>query len=180
METNWIYIQPSIYLGLIEKFIMMMKGLFNLLLCGLLFAGCTTQTPPKPEEEKPSKTVLGQTPKASPPEAPEDNDTPTLLLPTKSENTPKPVNIEYEEGSSTPFTGVKYAQFPDGKKMQEIPYLNGRKHGPEIRWYKNGKKYYEKSYWEGKLHGNVKEWDLKGELIVHEQWLRGKMEKKIL
>lgn len=159
---------------------MMIKGLLKLSLCGLIFAGCTTQTPPKTEEEKPAKTVLGKPSQKPETDAPEENETPTLLLPSKSDAPQKSVNIEYEEGTNTPFTGVKYSQFPDGKKMKEVPYLNGKKHGPEIRWYKNSKKYYERSYWEGKLHGNVKEWDLQGELIVHEQWLHGKMEKKIL
>lgn len=157
-----------------------MKGFLQISICGFLLAGCATETPTQPEDEKTTKTVLGKPTEEEKPEANQESDRPILLIPSKTEKPSKPTNIEYEEGTDKPLTGVKYFQFPDGKKMREVPYLNGKKHGSEIRWYKNGKKYYDYNYWEGKKHGQIMEWSLEGELLLHEIWLHGKMEKKIL
>jgi antitoxin component YwqK of YwqJK toxin-antitoxin module len=170
----------SFDLGRLRIMQTMMKGLITILACGLLMSACTTQTPKATPKEQPPKTVLGKPDSEKSANNKEDAEPATIIFSTQPESNPKPTGLVYQDDTDIPFNGVKYFQFPDGKKMREVPYLNGKKHGPERRWYKNGNMYYEKSYWEGKLHGTVKEWDLNGELILHEQWLNGRMEKRIL
>jgi len=158
----------------------MMERILLLIITGAVFAGCATEAP---QPEKNAPTQIEQPAEVKKLEVPkEEPERPTLTLPSERQNTSpvlKDTNLVLKEGTKTPFTGMKYSQFPSGKKMEEIPYMNGRKHGPERRWYQNGNMYYEKNFFNGKLHGVVREWNLRGELVKEEKWVNGKLENKI-
>ena len=62
--------------------------------------------------------------------------------------------------------------------MQDVSFLEGKKHGTERRWFYNGKAYYEKNYQRGKLHGFHKEWDMQGSLKLDESWDNGQLKEK--
>lgn len=154
-----------------------MKHFLTALAGVAILAGCTTQaTQPAATPQPPQKTILATQP------APEEKEEerPTLQLTLEA---PEPVDspspIVYQEGTDIPLTGFKKSIFPGGKRMWEIPYLNGLKHGPERKWFHNGNIFYEKNYWKGKLHGAVKEWNLAGDLKIHEHWLHGKLQRRL-
>ena len=44
----------------------------------------------------------------------------------------------YEKGKSASFTGKARRSYPNGNKLMEIPYRNGRKHGRQVVWKENG------------------------------------------
>ena len=54
-----------------------------------------------------------------------------------------------------PFTGVGGRRFPHDENIYstKTPYVEGKKHGTEIRYHSSGKKTKETSYVEGKRHG---------------------------
>ena len=158
-----------------------MQRIMLLNFTGVVLAGCANDAPTvRPENS--ATTQIGQPEETQTPEDEQEPERPVLTIPTERQTTSpelKDTNLVVKEGTETPFTGMRYSQFPSGKKMEEIPYMNGRKQGPERRWYQNGNMYYEKNFFNGKLHGVLKEWNLGGELIVHEKWVNGKLESKI-
>ena len=160
---------------------MKIEKILLLTFTGTVLAGCANDaTSKKPETT--TKTQIGQSEEVTKTEVPQEPERPVLTIPTERQTTSpelKDTTLVLKEGTENPFTGMRYSQFPGGKKMEEIPYMNGRKHGPERRWFQNGNMYYEKNFFNGKLHGVLREWNLGGELIVHEKWVNGKLESKI-
>ena len=47
--------------------------------------------------------------------------------------------IWHEKGKDLPFTGKARRSYPNGNKLMEIPYLDGRKHGRQVIWREDGK-----------------------------------------
>ena len=61
--------------------------------------------------------------------------------------------VSYVRGETTPFTGTTIRCFRDGSKFEEIPYLDGKKHGTMIDYHANGSKWSETPWVKGKEHG---------------------------
>ena len=71
--------------------------------------------------------------------------------------------IKYLEGSDTPYTGKVYGFHPNGQKMHESNYKNGKLDGLETWWYDNGQKWNEVNFKDGKEDGLQKSWHENGQ-----------------
>ncbi len=74
--------------------------------------------------------------------------------------------LYYLPNQDVPFTGQAVAKWPDGKKMTEISYKDGKRHGLKAHWFKSGQKLSEINYKYGKRHGLLSMWYENG------QWRR--------
>ena len=74
--------------------------------------------------------------------------------------------LYYLPNQDVPFTGKVVAKWPDGEKMTEISYKDGKRHGLKAHWYKSGQKLSEINYKHGKYHGLLSMWYENG------QWRR--------
>ena len=72
----------------------------------------------------------------------------------------------YLPNQDVPFTGKAIAKWPNGQKMTEISYKDGKRHGLKAHWYESGKKLSEINYKDGKHHGLLSMWYENG------QWRR--------
>ena len=61
--------------------------------------------------------------------------------------------VFYEKGAEKPFTGKVTAKYPDGKKMLESSWKNGKQ--------------------DGKADGIIKVYDESGKVILQEEWKDG-------
>lgn len=78
--------------------------------------------------------------------------------------------IFYEKGSEKPFTGKVTAKYPDGKKMLESYWKDGKQEGRQIQYYEDGKPKIEGVFKDGKANGAIKVYDETGKIIVEEEW----------
>ena len=74
--------------------------------------------------------------------------------------------LYYLPNQDVPFTGQAVAKWPDGKKMTEISYKDGKRHGLKAHWFESGQKLSEINYKYGKRHGLLSMWYENG------QWRR--------
>ena len=74
--------------------------------------------------------------------------------------------LYYLPNQDVPFTGKAIAKWPNGQKMTEISYKDGKRHGLKAHWYDSGKKLSEINYKDGKHHGLLSMWYENG------QWRR--------
>ena len=72
----------------------------------------------------------------------------------------------YLPHQDVPFTGKAVAKWPNGQKMTEINYKDGKRHGLKAHWYESGKKLSKINYKDGKHHGLLSMWYENG------QWRR--------
>ena len=84
----------------------------------------------------------------------------------------------YEKGMDKPFTGKVTAQYPDGQKMLESYWKDGKQEGKQIQYYKDGKPKIEGIFKDGKANGLIKVYDEFGKIIVQEEWRVGEKVKK--
>lgn len=84
----------------------------------------------------------------------------------------------YEKGIDKPFTGKVTAQYPDGKKMLESYWKDGKQEGKQIQYYENGKTKIEGTFKDGKANGSIKVYDESGKVILQEEWRDGVRVKK--
>ena len=66
--------------------------------------------------------------------------------------------LYYLPNQDIPFTGKAVAKWPNGQKMTEISYKDGKRHGLKAHWYESGKKLSEINYKDGKHHGLLSMW----------------------
>ena len=74
--------------------------------------------------------------------------------------------LYYHPNQDVPFTGKAVAKWPNGQKMTEISYKDGKRHGLKAHWYESGQKLSEINYKHGKYHGLLSMWYENG------QWRR--------
>ena len=72
--------------------------------------------------------------------------------------------LYYLPNQDVPFTGKAVAKWPDGQKMTEISYKDGKRHGLKAHWYESGQKLSEINYKHGKYHGPLTMWYENGQL----------------
>ena len=67
--------------------------------------------------------------------------------------------LRYEGDSETPFTGVARGEtYPNGQKMYEHNYKDGKLEGLVTGWYENGQKSSEATYKDGLPEGLATVW----------------------
>ncbi len=79
-----------------------------------------------------------------------------------------------------PYTGKALSLYPTGQKYMSQEYIDGRKEGEWILWYKNGqmqKRGYTK---EGKEVGKANEWYENGQMKYDQHYVDGKKDGKWL
>jgi len=92
----------------------------------------------------------------------------------------KPEELEELEGviylkdSKIPYTGKLYGFHPNGQKMHESNYKNGRIDGLAERWYENGQKESEANFKDGKLSGLKTAWYENGTVMYEFRYKDGK------
>ena len=75
--------------------------------------------------------------------------------------------VFYEKGAEKPFTGKVTAKYPDGKKMLESSWKNGKQDGKQTQYYEDGK-----------ADGTIKVYDSSGKIILQEDWKDGERVNK--
>ncbi|WP_462429777.1 toxin-antitoxin system YwqK family antitoxin [Fusobacterium varium] len=81
--------------------------------------------------------------------------------------------VFYEKGVEEPFTGKVTAKYPDGKKMMESYWKNGKQDGKQKQYYEDGKIKIEGTFKNGKADGVIKVYDTTGKVILQEEWKDG-------
>ncbi len=71
-------------------------------------------------------------------------------------------------------TEIKVTRYTNGRISSKTPYVNGKKHGVDSRWFKNGKKEIERMWKEDKRHGMYSGWYENGQKRWEEMWKEGK------
>jgi antitoxin component YwqK of YwqJK toxin-antitoxin module len=83
-----------------------------------------------------------------------------------------PDTLEYENGvflfDGQLFTGLGVQRYPEGKKRDEVPFVNGREDGIARSWHRNGRLAGETTYVRGVKHGPRREWFDDGSLKSEE------------
>ena len=67
-------------------------------------------------------------------------------------------SIWYLKDSETPYSGKFYALHPNGQKMGEGNFKDGKQDGLTTSWHKNGQKKFERNFKAGKRDGLYVEW----------------------
>lgn len=79
----------------------------------------------------------------------------------------------YRVGEDTPFTGIIYHLYPDGKIHEEEPCKSGRKTGVYKSWHPNGSLESKVGKVDGVTHGRWLEWHDNGQIAVKTTTTRG-------
>ncbi len=77
----------------------------------------------------------------------------------------------FEQGK---LSGVWQIYDRNQRKVMEITYLAGKRHGPATWWYPNGAKTREMSFRNGVLDGKLLEWDTNSKLVRDEEFIEGR------
>lgn len=80
------------------------------------------------------------------------------------ENVQKRNGLCYIVNEQTPYTGIYFAQHPNGKPYVEVPLKDGKPFGVFKEWYDNGQLKLERPFKDGKPSGVFKEWYDNGQL----------------
>lgn len=86
--------------------------------------------------------------------------------------------VFYEKGAEKPFTGKVTAKYPDGKKMLESSWKNGKQDGKQTQYYEDGKPKIEGTFKDGRADGTIKVYDSSGKIILQEDWKDGEKVNK--
>ncbi|MFT4553454.1 MAG: antitoxin component YwqK of YwqJK toxin-antitoxin module [Chlamydiales bacterium] len=70
--------------------------------------------------------------------------------------------------------GTMYEFYPNGQKKVEVEYVDGMKHGREIRWYREGVIRSETLYHRGLINGSRKEFHESGQRLTESTWIYGR------
>jgi hypothetical protein len=81
------------------------------------------------------------------------------------------------------FAAMKYGPRPtvcldwydNGQKMEEVPYVDGKRHGLYQKWYDNGQRWAEVTYIKGERHGMYRSWHRNGLKYEEVPWVNGKI-----
>lgn len=60
------------------------------------------------------------------------------------------------------------------RKILEIPYRQGKRHGSAIWWHPSSNKMRQASFQDGQLDGTFKEWDRQNKLVRNDEYISGK------
>ena len=60
------------------------------------------------------------------------------------------------------------------RKVFEIPYQNGKRHGTAVWFLPNGSQVREVTFYENLIEGSLKEWDAQKNLVRHDEFISGK------
>ncbi|MEE2826032.1 MAG: hypothetical protein VYE64_05345 [Planctomycetota bacterium] len=60
------------------------------------------------------------------------------------------------------------------RKILEIPYREGKRHGRAIWWYPSSNRMREAQFQDGQLDGSLKEWDRQNRLVRNDEFISGK------
>ncbi len=99
--------------------------------------------------------------------------------PTTADQVVSNKGVLFTKNNTMPFTGTLVDSWNaknGGKKKYECAYIEGLKHGVEMRWHPNGKRSLRTEYTEGKQHGARMEWHLNGAKKSHTQFVQGNPE----
>jgi antitoxin component YwqK of YwqJK toxin-antitoxin module len=77
----------------------------------------------------------------------------------------------FEQGK---LSGVWQIYDRNQRKIMEITYVGGKRHGPATWWYPDGVKMREMSFRNGMLDGKLLEWDAKNKLVRDEEFVEGR------
>lgn len=84
--------------------------------------------------------------------------------------------LYYLPNQDVPFTGKAVAKWPNGQKMTEISYKDGKRHGLKAHWYESGRKLSEINYKYGKHDGPLSAWYENGQWRRSGNHVDGKMD----
>ena len=83
--------------------------------------------------------------------------------------------LYYLPNQEVPFTGKAVSYYPNGRKMTEISYKDGKQDGLKSHWYESGQKWVERNYKDGKMHGLYTMWYENGQWRRTGNHMNGKM-----
>ena len=83
-------------------------------------------------------------------------------------------SIWYLKDSETPYSGKFYALHPNGQKMGEANYKDGKEDGLERVWHENGQKMLEGNWNDGRLDGLFVRWHENGQKAYEANYKDGK------
>ena len=130
-----------------------MKRLLGLLLVmGMVGCGGGDEAPPAGETALPATPENAQAKVDEPPVQTVDGST----LYTRD-------GLWYDGDSETPFTGVLVDKYPNGQKMVELHFKDGKEEGLSTEWYANGQKQLEGTSKDGKREGLETHWHENGQ-----------------
>ncbi len=87
-------------------------------------------------------------------------------------------SLAYKEGQ--PFTGTALSNYPTGEKYMSQEYVDGKKEGQWILFYKNGQMQKRGSTKNGKEQGKANEWYENGQMKYDQNYVDGKKDGKWL
>lgn len=104
---------------------------------------------------------------------------PTESSPSTADQVVSNKGVLFTKGNTMPFTGTLVDSWNaenEGRKKYECAYIEGLKHGVEMRWHTNGTRSLRTEYADGKQHGARMEWHLNGAKKSHTQFAQGNPE----
>ena len=99
--------------------------------------------------------------------------------PTTADQVVSNKGVLFTKRNTMPFTGALVDSWNaenGGRKKYECAYIEGLKHGVEMRWHTNGTRSLRTEYTDGKQHGARMEWHLNGAKKSHTQFAQGNPE----
>ncbi len=93
-------------------------------------------------------------------------ETPNSSQPTNKKMTSEIIKIAAS-------TKIKTTRYDNGGVKSKTPYVNGKKHGTEIRWYYTAQKSREVMWRDGKKHGSETDWAHDGTKWCEVTWVNG-------
>ena len=99
--------------------------------------------------------------------------------PTAADQVVSNKGVLFTKGNTMPFSGTLVDSWNaenGGGKKYECAYIEGLKHGVEMRWHTNETRSLRTEYTEGKQHGARMEWHLNGAKKSHTQFVQGNAE----
>lgn len=143
----------------------MKSKIFYILICsGLLFA-CDDVPQEDNPLEKNERTQMME-------KDDEDLDGTVEKVVDTYEDGQKKTVVVYAENGATRLEERMY--FPTGELQIEGEYLNDKRHGKWMAYYKDGTEWSENNYKDGEYHGPYKQWYPNGQLRVSGQYVEGK------
>ncbi len=102
-----------------------------------------------------------------------ETESPKMVKKRRDDGTLSSINPVNEEGY---VHGVKVNYYEDGKTIHSrVSYVNGRKHGPALWYYKNGQIHEHTGFHYGRKQGLTKKYYKTGELMEELNYKQGEL-----
>ena len=96
---------------------------------------------------------------------------PDISVPVVDIELDRDLGVSFYEGK--PFSGYAIEHYPNQQKKEQTPYIHGKKHGTQNRWFLDGTLAAETIYLNGRRNGPAKTWWKDGTLRTHSQFING-------